>query len=82
MATMEYHVERARDGDWHVRRGDRDLPVATYTSMDAAISAARVLAHLTTSGVFVHEPDGETRRTDHRGRSLAPSVQKRIRMRS
>lgn len=82
MATMEYHVERTGDGTWHVRRGDRDMPAATYNSMDAAVSAARVLAHLNTSGVFVHDPDGATRRTDHRGLSLAPSVKKRIRMRS
>lgn len=82
MATLEYHVERADDGSWWVRRGDRDLPVATYANRTAAVSAARVLAHLTTSGVFVHDPGGDTHLTDHRGRSLAPAVNQRIRMRS
>ena len=81
MATLEYHVEKT-NGGWQVRRGDRDVPIATYAKLDAAISAARVLAHLNTSGVFVHESNGGTRRTDHRGRALAPTVHQRIRMRS
>lgn len=82
MATMEYHVERADDGSWRVRRGDRDLPVATYANRTAAVSAARVLAHLNTGGVVVHDIGGDMQLTDHRGRSPAPAVNQRIRMRS
>jgi hypothetical protein len=81
MATWVYHVEPNDDGQWRVRRGDLESPVALYTNIDAAISAARVLARINVGGVFVHGADG-IKKTDHRGQKISPAVNTRIRMRA
>ena len=81
MATWEYHVEPNDDGRWRVRRGDRESPVAFYANIDAAISAARVLARMNVGGVFVHNADG-IKKTDHRGRKISREVATRIRLRA
>ncbi len=81
MSTWEYHVEPHSGGGWQVRRGDREIPVAFYNKFDAAISAARVLARINVSGVFVHG-NGKVAKTDHRGQEIRPEVLKKIRMKS
>ncbi len=81
MATWEYHVEPYSGGGWQVRRGDQKTPVAFYNKFDAAISAARVLARINVSGVFVHD-NGKVAKTDHRGLEIRPDVLQRIRMKS
>ena len=80
MATWEYHVEPDNRGGWQVRRGDREVPIALYSNFEAAISAARVLAHINVSGVFVHGKN-KVDMTDHRGQKIAPAVHQKIRMR-
>jgi hypothetical protein len=80
MATWEYHVEPESDGRWRVRRGDRKTAAAYYTNIEAAISAARMLAHINTSGVYVHS-NGSVKQTDHRGKKIAPKIHQKARMR-
>ena len=70
MAVKEYHVETDGKGKWHIRRDEQDRPFAFYNLMDAAESAARVLAHQNEGQVVVHEANGVLRKTDHRGRPL------------
>ncbi len=64
----EYHVGHEPDGTWHVQRENAERPLAFYNTIDAAESAARVLAQLAEGIVVVHESKGGVRRTDYRGR--------------
>jgi hypothetical protein len=67
MATINYHVEPHASGQWTLRRDGREKPDAWFQNQEAAVSAARVLAHRMERHVVVHDHDGSTVVTDWRG---------------
>jgi len=69
VADVNYHVEAQPDGWWTIRREDREKPDAYYRFEEAAVSAARVLAHQNGGMVVVHEA-GEVETTDYRGQPV------------
>jgi hypothetical protein len=82
MAKREYHVEPEGNGRWRVRRGDLSRPDGYYENQHAAISAARVLAHMNVAGVFIHEGNGKARVTDHHGDKVDADLARKIRLSS
>jgi hypothetical protein len=67
MAEINYHVEPHASGSWSLRREGRDKPDAWFQNREAAVSAARVLAHRMERQVVIHDLDGSSETTDWRG---------------